>query len=232
MTNEAGNQMSISAETVPLSFLELVERRPKIALRRTAGRALQNSIRSYDLNRRTEAALPSLGYVRLIVGETKPDTPPKVADAPGLTWRKTKVGWEARWRARTDIAKKGYRPSVCRLWVGTDLSPDDSLQIAGKCQSMQREMHEWLQPPLGNQGVYFLDDGEAIKIGFTDNLAGRLSNLRAATARPLTPVAIIAGPRDDEKKFHQKFAHLRLRGEWFRREPELLDFIESVRKRQ
>lgn len=29
--------------------------------------------------------------------------PPKIDNAPGLTWRRLKHGWEARWRARTDL---------------------------------------------------------------------------------------------------------------------------------
>jgi hypothetical protein len=42
-------------KSVPLTFCELVRRRPKIAMRRTRDRELLSAIRSYDLNRRTQA---------------------------------------------------------------------------------------------------------------------------------------------------------------------------------
>jgi hypothetical protein len=51
-----------------LSFIELVKRRPKIALRRTADRWLQLAIKSYDLNRRTQAEGTAFEYVRRLLG--------------------------------------------------------------------------------------------------------------------------------------------------------------------
>ena len=41
--------------TEKLTFVELVKRRPKIAMRRTDDRELLNAIKSYDLNRHTQA---------------------------------------------------------------------------------------------------------------------------------------------------------------------------------
>lgn len=33
---------------------------------------------------------------------------PIIEDAPGLRWRPCRAGWEAFWRPRTDLAKRGY----------------------------------------------------------------------------------------------------------------------------
>jgi hypothetical protein len=43
--------------------LELIKRRPKIALRRTSDRWLQLAIKSYDLNRHTQAEAKAFEYV-------------------------------------------------------------------------------------------------------------------------------------------------------------------------
>ncbi len=46
-----------------LPFIELVKRRPKVALRRIKDRGLKNAIRSYDSNRRYEAGPKALKEV-------------------------------------------------------------------------------------------------------------------------------------------------------------------------
>jgi hypothetical protein len=45
------------------SMLALIKRRPKIALRRTPDRWLQLAIKSYDLNRHTQAETKAFEYV-------------------------------------------------------------------------------------------------------------------------------------------------------------------------
>ncbi len=50
------------------------------------------------------------------------DKAPKI-DAPGLTWRKLKHGWECRWRCRRDIVDKGYVPKNVRLFMPTPQMP-------------------------------------------------------------------------------------------------------------
>ena len=76
---------------------------------------------------------------------------PKVDNAPGLTWRELQTGWEARWQARSDIAKKGFKPTVQRIWFGDNPTPTECLWIATRCQALQSEMLVWsrggLPPP-------------------------------------------------------------------------------------
>lgn len=77
--------------------------------------------------------------------------------------------------------------------------------------------------------VYFVSDGDAIKIGFTSNgVDRRLEALRNGNPREIKVLATMRGTMDDEKRLHRRFAEYRVRGEWFKAAPELLDFIASL----
>ena len=65
---------------------------------------------------------------------------PHVEGAPGLTWRKTAKGWEALWRARADIVRKGFAPKNRRLWSGIEPTEIEAKMIADQCTSLQDEM--------------------------------------------------------------------------------------------
>jgi Meiotically up-regulated gene 113 len=75
-----------------------------------------------------------------------------------------------------------------------------------------------------------LENDFPVKIGSALDLTARLSGL--ATAFPYQPVLLASfnGDRTDEAKLHARFADSRLRGEWFRRTPELMEFAASIRK--
>lgn len=73
--------------------------------------------------------------------------------------------------------------------------------------------------------VYYIRFGDRIKIGTTTNLANRL------TALPFDEVlAVEPGSHFLERSRHKQFAHLRIKGEWFRAEDELLRFIEGLQQ--
>lgn len=66
------------------------------------------------------------------------------------------------------------------------------------------------------------------KIGIASHTATRLSTLQRSSPFELELVAVLpGGGRRAEVAIHRRFAHLRLRGEWFRESPELLSFIVS-----
>lgn len=84
---------------------------------------------------------------------------------------------------------------------------------------------------IDNHGhVYFIGDGTAIKIGFSENVARRLRSIQTGHHLPLKILGTIPASAIDELTVHARFAHLRLRGEWFRIDPELLAFIEETRE--
>lgn len=81
--------------------------------------------------------------------------------------------------------------------------------------------------------IYFIrrEDG-AIKIGHTVRLSARVTQLQARSADRLAVLSITDGGFRRDRELHAKFDHLRLKPthicEWFRPEPELMEFIEAV----
>lgn len=78
--------------------------------------------------------------------------------------------------------------------------------------------------------VYFIEaiGAAAVKIGTAADLKKRLNTLQTASPMPLRVLGTTPGGRDAEQTLHRRFAHLKLRGEWFRAEPELLSFIRDI----
>lgn len=82
------------------------------------------------------------------------------------------------------------------------------------------------------KAIYFMQetDSGAIKIGFSRNVGIRKNNMQTNNSSELKTLGLIEGSIADEMKIHQKFGHLRIRGEWYKPEAELLDFITLVTK--
>lgn len=78
--------------------------------------------------------------------------------------------------------------------------------------------------------VYFIQSeaDRSIKIGYSTNVAARLSYLATASAHPLKLLAVIAGDKRDEREIHWQFRKDHLHGEWFRSTERLLDFITAL----
>lgn len=89
----------------------------------------------------------------------------------------------------------------------------------------------YIPPPVvirsKSSQTYFIqaDNGGPIKIGRASNIRKRLASLQCSHSRMLVLLASMEG--DHEAEMHEKFAHLRIKGEWFRAEGELLDFLKS-----
>lgn len=79
--------------------------------------------------------------------------------------------------------------------------------------------------------VYFIEcpAADLVKIGRTKNLAQRFSDLKTSSPLELRIAGVIpdAGKKE-EARLHARYDHLRVRGEWFRRAPELLEFIRNL----
>lgn len=76
--------------------------------------------------------------------------------------------------------------------------------------------------------VYFIQESPAgpIKIGKSVNPVARMREFQTHHAATLVLMAVT---RDHvEAALHQRFATLRLRGEWFRAGPELVEFIQQL----
>jgi hypothetical protein len=73
--------------------------------------------------------------------------------------------------------------------------------------------------------VYFAQAEDRVKIGWSRKVATRIAGLQTGNASPIRLLGTIPGSRAAEKRLHERFAHLRLHGEWFRAEPELMTFV-------
>lgn len=75
--------------------------------------------------------------------------------------------------------------------------------------------------------IYFVTDGEAIKIGFAGNVRKRIANLQISHHFPLFLLGSIPATRHEESVIHRRFVQHRLRGEWFKIHRDILDFIDE-----
>jgi hypothetical protein len=78
--------------------------------------------------------------------------------------------------------------------------------------------------------VYFIqaEIGGPVKIGVAQDVSKRLAAMQIGSPFPLRVVKVIdtgSGGYYLERKLHERFAHLRERGEWFRVDPEFADFV-------
>lgn len=78
--------------------------------------------------------------------------------------------------------------------------------------------------------VYFLlsEEAKAIKIGHSVSPEFRLDEYQKYSPFKLRLLGAIKGGLPKERELHRRFAHLRMRGEWFRAEPELVEFVEAL----
>lgn len=79
--------------------------------------------------------------------------------------------------------------------------------------------------------LYFVRSGDYVKIGYTrspDTLGARMEALSVGSPHPVEVLGVTDGDRDEEQRWHERFAHLAAEGEWFRVEPGLLATIASA----
>ncbi|MDH2429332.1 GIY-YIG nuclease family protein [Sphaerisporangium sp. TRM90804] len=70
--------------------------------------------------------------------------------------------------------------------------------------------------------IYFIQRGDLIKIGYSENLARRVQALHGDRV-----LLALAGTRAHESALHELFKEHRVKGEWFRGHPDILSFIEE-----
>jgi hypothetical protein len=81
-------------------------------------------------------------------------------------------------------------------------------------------------------GIYFIQSGAFIKIGQSINVCARYRGIQNANPKAVTPLAFIhvptpIGMQAKEEELHALFAPLRERGEWFRDDPSIRQWIEA-----
>ena len=73
--------------------------------------------------------------------------------------------------------------------------------------------------------VYFVSNGEAIKIGFAQSVERRIAELQISSSARLELLAVVSGDERLEASYHKQFAALRVSGEWFAKDDRLLNLV-------
>lgn len=112
-------------------------------------------------------------------------------------------------------------------------SDHDSLGVNGSGTGSESDtpLTQRRSPPVRGY-VYFLRAGDAIKIGFSIEPNQRKSGLQVGNPVELETLATVSVNKITEREAKDKFNHLKIRGEWFRAEPELLEFIAGFTRRR
>lgn len=83
-------------------------------------------------------------------------------------------------------------------------------------------------PQIGTNRVYFIYCARMVKIGHTNRVMRRLSEIKISTPFPAQIVLLMDGGRLTEDFLHFVFAEYHVRGEWFRLGPRLRETIERL----
>jgi len=93
------------------------------------------------------------------------------------------------------------------------LSAAEYLQSHG-CGLTEKDIDAGL--PYQGSYVYFITDGEFMKIGISVNPKKRLQSIQTGHPKKLRIAALFKGGRDEEFQLHGRFLEHRVHGEWFK----------------
>ena len=138
---------------------------------------------------------------------------------------------------------------VCNLWKGTDqyhINLTHNKANRGlrarcrECYALKRLAWKSNRGTRGSQRkdvdvsyVYFIADGEFVKIGKANDVNQRKLSLETGNPRDLITLGTISCNSESEsysleKKLHHHFEPWHHRGEWFVVGPQILDFISTI----
>lgn len=128
-----------------------------------------------------------------------------------------------------------------KVWIVRDRNRDTRTGFSeDQRDEAQRFLDDYLNRsgplpklPAGVGFIYFVtcmgSPHYPIKIGWSATPpSARLAKLQNGNPNLLTVVATLTGTQRDEQRLHLYFAELHIRGEWFRRDDELIDYIGGL----
>lgn len=128
------------------------------------------------------------------------------------SWTKNDPRWDDYWKKRNEEEKAKKLAEELK-----------QKQEQGKYEKQKETKHSGF--------VYFIqgENGGAIKIGYTKNFDGRLKVLQTSYPDILKVLCLIPGSTKTETSYHKKYKDIRLNGEWFKPNEELLKEIEKLK---
>jgi hypothetical protein len=108
----------------------------------------------------------------------------------------------------------------------------DSTDLSGS-RSLREIADDWSRPGSVRPGsVYFIQSGNSgpVKIGFAADPESRMRGLQTGHPEKLRILAVLRNVSQRmEKNLHSRFGHLRMHGEWFRPESDLMTYIGELK---
>jgi hypothetical protein len=90
-----------------------------------------------------------------------------------------------------------------------------------------RQSHRGNQP--GWIYLMLAKGAKAIKIGFSTSYpSARQRTMQTGNPHELKLIMLVGGTLRDERRYHEQFAHLRIRGEWFKDCPEIREYFREM----
>jgi hypothetical protein len=93
------------------------------------------------------------------------------------------------------------------------------------------EWHPGIRILPAKSYIYFIECNEFIKIGFTTRWRHRFTSLGVGMPYTIRVLCLFAGSKDDERSLHIHFWKHRHKGEWFRKSPDIFEYVEEARRR-
>jgi hypothetical protein len=141
----------------------------------------------------------------------------------------TATGLSDMRQADSDSVNLGSNPSP----PATQITEEFGFSGIGHCgQFGLSGLFGRTEPGTPASEVYFITDGDLIKIGFSAAPKVRIKDIKSPTGKPLSLIGSVTAHPYDERIIHKRFTHLRVTGEWFEPDDELRAFIEAVRRRK
>jgi hypothetical protein len=143
------------------------------------------------------------------------------------------LGWDAFRRALADAQSRGF-PQKSRLFCGwywpkvAEWFDEDQGLFSPPAPSVEPEPS--VDRMFREGVVYFFRAGDFIKIGFSRDWRARLRTMQTGSPHPIIHLWSMPGSHATEGEMHSRFAHLRANGEWFEAAPDLLTYIDGLRK--
>lgn len=104
-------------------------------------------------------------------------------------------------------------------------------EIFGTCHRSDFRSQEYSKESHINVSyIYVIANLEfkVCKIGFSNNVHSRLTQIQTGCPFPLEIYKVFKGNMKQERRIHQKYKHFRMKGEWFKFDGILKDNIDAM----
>jgi DNA-binding transcriptional regulator YiaG len=78
--------------------------------------------------------------------------------------------------------------------------------------------------------IYFIRHTDYVKIGYTNDINRRMSDLQISCPVKIDLMALVEGDMAEESRYHEMFSNYYSHGEWFRFSKEIEDFLSNLDK--